>query len=62
MKPKVARLFKVRCCFITFPGSTVVKNLPARADTGLGFDPWIGKIPRRREWQPSPVFLSGKFH
>ena len=22
-----------------------------------GFDPWVGKIPWRREWQPSPVFL-----
>ena len=23
----------------------------------LGFDPWIGKIPWRRAWQPTPVFL-----
>ena len=23
----------------------------------LGFDPWVGKIPWRREWQPNPVFL-----
>ena len=22
-----------------------------------GFDPWIGKIPWRRAWQPTPVFL-----
>ena len=21
------------------------------------FDPWVGKIPRRRKWQPAPVFL-----
>ena len=21
------------------------------------FDPWVGKIPWRREWQPTPVFL-----
>ena len=27
-----------------------------------GFDPWVGKIPWRREWQPTSVFLSGKFH
>ena len=26
------------------------------------FDPWAGKIPWRREWQPSPVFLPGKSH
>ena len=24
------------------------------------FDPWIGKIPWRRTWQPTPVFLPGK--
>ena len=27
-----------------------------------GFDPWVGKIPRSRQWQPTPVFLPGKSH
>ena len=27
-----------------------------------GFDPWVGKILWRRKWQPTPVFLPGKFH
>ena len=27
-----------------------------------GFDPWVGKIPWRRKWQPTPVFLPGKSH
>ena len=27
-----------------------------------GFDLWIGKIPWRRKWQLTPVFLSGEFH
>ena len=27
-----------------------------------GFDPWVGRIPWRRGWQPTPVFLLGKFH
>ena len=27
-----------------------------------GFDPWIGKIPWRRTWQPTPVFLPGESH
>ena len=27
-----------------------------------GFDPWVGKKPWRRKWQPNPVFLPGKFH
>ena len=26
------------------------------------FDPWVRKIYYRREWQPIPVFLSGKSH
>ena len=26
------------------------------------FYPWVGKIPWRRKWQPSPVFLPGKSH
>ena len=26
----------------------------------LRFDPWVGKIPWRREWQPTPVFLPGE--
>ena len=25
-----------------------------------GVQPWIGKIPWRRKWQPTPVFLPGK--
>ena len=26
------------------------------------FDPWVGKICWRKEWQPTPVFLPGNFH
>ena len=26
------------------------------------FDPWVGKIPWRRKWQPTPVFLPIKSH
>ena len=25
-----------------------------------GFSPWVGKIPWRRKWQPTPVFLPGQ--
>ena len=28
----------------------------------LGFSPWVGKIPWRRKWQPSPVLLPGESH
>ena len=27
-----------------------------------GFNPWVGKIPWGRKWQPTPVFLPGKSH
>ena len=26
------------------------------------FDPWVGKIPWRRKWQPTPGLLPGKPH
>ena len=26
------------------------------------FNPWVGKIPWRRKWQATPVFLPGKSH
>ena len=42
----------------------VVKNLPADVGdiTRGGFDPWVGKIPWRRKWQPAPVFLPRESH
>ena len=27
-----------------------------------GFSSWVGKIPWKRKWQPTPVFLPGKFN
>ena len=27
-----------------------------------GFNPWVRKMPWRRTWQPTPVFLPGKSH
>ena len=37
-----------------------VKNLPAVQETWV--DPRVRKIPWRREWQPTPVFLPGESH
>ena len=31
-------------------------------ETQHGFDPWVGKIPWRKAWQPTAVFLPGEFH
>ena len=41
----------------------VVKKLLANAgDMRHEFDPWVGKMPWRRAWQPTPGLLPGKFH
>ena len=37
----------------------MVKNLHCRRP---GFNPWVGKIPWRRAWPPTPVLLPGEFH
>ena len=47
-------------CFAASLVAQMVKNLPACGRPG--FDPWVGKIPWRREWQPAPVSLPGKSH
>ena len=45
-----------------FPDGTVVRNPPANAgDTGL-IPKSIRKIPWRRKWLPTPVYLLGKCH
>ena len=31
-----------------------------RRHKSCGFDPWVGKIPWRRAWQPTSVFLPGE--
>ena len=31
----------------------------SRRPKGFGFGSWVGKIPWRRKWQPTPVFLPG---
>ena len=36
-----------------------VKNLQCRRPR---FNPWVRKIPWKREWQPTLVFLPGEFH
>ena len=47
-----------------FPGGASCKEptCQCRRHKSCGFDPWVGKIPWRRAWQHTPVFLPGKFH
>ena len=42
---------------VGFPVAQLVKNPPA-----MQFDPWVEKIPWRRERLPTPVFWPGEFH
>ena len=56
-----AELFFLLKAVKGFPGSPVVKNLPAVQETQESrVQSWVGKIPWRRAWQPTPVFLPGE--
>ena len=47
-----------------FPGGASGKQPTCQCE-GHGrcrFDPWVGKIPWRRAWKPTLVFLPGEFH
>ena len=38
-------------------------HTPTDIDIDIDIDvPWVGKIPWKRKWQPTPVFLPGKSH
>ena len=47
-----------------FPGGPSGKELTCQCMrlNRRGFDPWVWKIPWRRKWQPTFVFLPGKSH
>ena len=48
---------------LAFPGSTVIKNLPAKAgDMRCGFDSWVRKIPLEKEMATHSSILAGKLH
>ena len=56
----MGRLHMNRARGLGFPGGSVAKNPPASRK--CRFNPWVGKIPWSRKWQPTPVFLPGEFH
>ena len=45
------------------PGGTSGKepSCQCRKHKRCGFDPWVGKVPWRRTWQPTLEFLPGKY-
>ena len=44
-----------------FPGGSDGKESACNAGD-LDSDPWVGRIPWRREWLPTPGFLPREFH
>jgi len=64
----VTELNRIHISFYNEVGASqvalVVINLPASAGDlrNSGFYLWVGKIPWRRAWQPSPAFLPGESH
>ena len=47
---------------LQYSRASVVAQLLKNLHAGDGFDPWVGKIPWRMAWQPTPVFLPGESH
>ena len=47
-----------------FPGGTGGKEptCQCRRRKRCGFDPWVGKIPWKKAWLPTPVFLPRESH
>ena len=44
-----------------FLGGSTGKEPACQCKRGR-FHPWVRKIPGRKKWQPTPVFLPGKSH
>ena len=45
-----------------FPCGASDQESTCNAGKRFGFDPWTRKIPWRRAWQPTPVFMPGESH
>ena len=48
-------------CLKSFPGGSDGKGVCLQCRRPR-FNLWVGKMPWRRKWQPTPVLLPGKFH
>ena len=56
----LASLFVYLCLHWGFPYGSVGKEFICNGGD-LGLIPGLGRFPRRRAWQPTPVFLPGEF-
>ena len=54
--------FETRCCGHLRWLSGKESTCQCRRCRGCVFHPWVGKIPLKRKWQPTPVLFPGKSH
>ena len=56
----VGNVFQGRPASLGFPGSSAGKesSCQCRGCLRQEFNPWLGKIPWRRAWQPTPVIIA----
>ena len=47
------------CWWMSFPGGSDDREFTCQCRR-LWFSPWVKKVPWRRKWQPTPVFLPGR--
>ena len=62
----VYMMYSILCNIHIYTGASLVKNGKESAGFHIwqcgrpGFNPWVEKIPWRRAWQPTPIFLPGE--
>ena len=61
-KAGVAQIEFILKCWIIFVSRNKQLFGRIRRHKRCRFNPWVGKIPWRRKWQPTPVFWPGEFH
>ena len=62
LDPFLNRLYLSTDIYGAFQVALVVKSPSANADLRHRYNSWVRKIPWRRKWQLTPVFLPGNSH
>ena len=62
LDPFLNRLYLSTDIYGAFQVALVVKSPSANADLRHRYNSWVRKIPWRRKWQLTPVFLPEKSH
>ena len=58
-RKKEIKLCALSCASLV---AQMVKNMPSLQCRKPRFNPWVRKIPQRKKWQTTLLFLPGKFH